>query len=134
MSPSIDAALTPEAARLAYVHDAFISYSRVNEAIADQLERAFESYKPPKSLDVPQRRLNIFRDRSDFTGGEYYQNLDRHLTRSAKLIVVCSPQARASRHVNDEIRRFVDMRGPSTLSPSSFPEYPTTRRGRISRS
>ena len=93
-----------------FQHDIFISYSRKNKEFAAKLEKALEDYKPPKDLNVPQRHLNVFRDENDFTGGEYFQAIDRHLTGSQKLIVLCSPEARQSPYVNDEIRRFVQTR------------------------
>lgn len=104
---------TPEA----YKHDAFISYSRRNESFASKLEQALESYRPPKDLGVHQGYLDVFRDKADFTAGDYHQNLDKHLKDSAKLIVVCSPEARASQYVNEEITRFVEIRGVEHIIP-----------------
>ena len=89
-------------------YDAFISYSRKNKTFADRLAKVLGEYRPPKDLDVPQRRLSAFLDVNDFTGAEYYRSLDRNLRRSRKLIVLCSPDARQSAFVNDEIRRFVE--------------------------
>lgn len=100
-----------------YEYDAFISYSRKDKAFAAKLERALENYKPPKDLRVPQRRLNIFRDEGDMTGTEYFQSIEEHLKNSAKLIVVCSPNARKSELVNDEIRRFVNISNADNVIP-----------------
>lgn len=55
-------------AKARHTHDAFISYSRKDEAFASALEKALEAYTPPKDLKVPQRHLDIFRDKEDFTG------------------------------------------------------------------
>src|SRR4051794_4286641 len=99
------------------LHDAFISYSRKDAVFTRALERALERYWPPKTLDVPLRRLVIFRDEDDFTGTEYHQSLDRHLQSSDKLIVICSPSSRASAYVNDEIRRFAQARGADHVIP-----------------
>ena len=96
-------------------HDAFISYSRKDKAFAMRLHKALSSYVPPKDLPLPQRRLDVFLDAEDFTGAEYYQALDRHLGSSGKLIVVCSPAARASSFVNDEIQRFARAKGPQHI-------------------
>ena len=98
-------------------HDAFISYSRKNEAFADCLERALAGYAPPKGLVAPQRRLKIFRDKQDFTGTEYHRSLEKHLTDSAKLILICSPEATQSQYVNDEIRQFARLKGPAGIIP-----------------
>lgn len=98
-------------------HDAFISYSRKNRDFAVRLEKALEGYVPPKDLSVPQRHLDIFRDETDFTGVEYHHALDTHLQSSAKLIVICSPDARKSLYVNDEIRRFAVTKGAGNIVP-----------------
>ena len=94
-----------------HAYDAFISYSRKDEAFASALEKALEAYTPPKDLKVPQRPLDIFRDKEDFTGNDYVQSLEKYLHCSSKLIVLCSPSARQSPFVNDEIRRFAKAKG-----------------------
>jgi hypothetical protein len=98
-------------------HDAFISYSRKDGVFARQLERALENYKPPKDLPVPQRHLDIFRDEEDFSGTEYSRAVDLHLTQSKKLILLCSPAARASRYVDDEIERFLRSHDAGDVIP-----------------
>jgi len=98
-------------------HDTFISYSRKDRAFAIRLQKALANYTPPKDLPLPHRRVDVFRDEEDFTGAEYYESLDRHLTNSSKLIVLCSPAARASRFVDDEIRRFGRSRGTQHIIP-----------------
>lgn len=98
-------------------HDAFISYSRKDKAFAARLHKALGNYMPPRDLPLPRRRLDVFRDEEDFTGTEYYQSVDRHLNDSGKLIVLCSPAARASEFVNDEIKRFARARGPERIIP-----------------
>jgi WD40 repeat protein len=97
------------------MHDVFISYSRKDVAFARRLETALKNYKPPKELKLPARNLNVFRDEEDFTGVEYFTSLDRHLGESSKLIVICSPNARASHYVDDEIRRFAKAHGPENI-------------------
>ena len=99
------------------VHDAFISYSRKDKDFALRLERALESWSLPKGLDVPQRRLDIFRDEADMTGGEYHSSIQKHVKESRKLIVLCSPAARASAFVNEEIRQFAQLNGAGGLIP-----------------
>jgi hypothetical protein len=107
-----------------YKYDAFISYSRKNQAFAQKLEQSLENYKPEKSLSVPQRHIEIFRDHEDFTGGDYHKSLQKNLMDSSKLIVICSPEARASQYVNDEIKRFIDARGPECVIPILFSGIP----------
>lgn len=99
------------------MQDVFISYSRRNLDFARSLEKRLREFKPPRDLDVPQRYLNVFRDEADITGTDYYQSIERHLGESGKLIVVCSPEARASTYVNDEIRRFAGKRGAEHIVP-----------------
>lgn len=101
----------------AHAYDAFISYSRHDRAFATLLQKALEAYKSPKGLEVPRRHLRIFRDEQDFTGPEYHRSLEKHLQDSAKLVVICSPVARQSPFVNDEIRRFVKIRGAEHIIP-----------------
>ena len=108
--------MDPSAAK-PFLHDAFISYSRKDKAFAAKLEKALEDYSPPRDLNVPQRHLDIFRDEEDFTGTEYHRSLEKHLHDSAKLIVLCSPSARQSTYVNDEIRLFAKEKGPEHIIP-----------------
>ena len=83
----------------------------------DPFSFSLESYTPPKGLNLPQRNLDIFRDETDFTGVEYNESVEQHLKSSAKLIVVCSPDARASKYVNDEIRLFVQSNDANNIIP-----------------
>lgn len=95
------------------VYLAFISYAREDEAFARRLESEIEAWPPPRGSGP----VRVFRDRSDFTGGAYEAALDRHLADSAALIVLCSPHARRSRFVGDEITRFVQRAGPGRIFP-----------------
>ena len=96
---------------------AFISYKRADEPFAVLLEKALERFTPPRDLHLPSRQLNIFRDREDLTGTEYHASIRRYLESSAKLIVVCSPHARSSPYVNDEIRTFAGVHPASNIIP-----------------
>lgn len=51
------------------------------------------------------------------TGTEYNRAIVQHLGDSEKLIVVCSPGARASEYVDDEIRRFVEVNEAGNIIP-----------------
>ncbi len=109
--------MIPDIQESGHGNDVFISYSRKDQEFAGTLEKALKNYKPPKGLNVPQRNLAVFRDEADFTGVEYHQSLENYLKDSAKLIVICSPHARKSEYVNDEVRRFAKMRGSSNIIP-----------------
>jgi len=100
-----------------FTNDAFISYSRKDKEFAARLEKVLEDYKPSRELNVPQRRLAVFRDEEDFTGVEYYESIEKHLKNSRKMIVICTPNARKREFVNDEIRRFAETRGADNIIP-----------------
>jgi WD40 repeat protein len=87
--------------------DVFISYSRKDKTFAQLLYTELGSYKPPKSLPVPQRYLKAFLDVSDAYGSDYEQAIHARLKDAAKLLVLCSPSARGSRFVDPEIRTFL---------------------------
>jgi len=99
------------------LHDAFISYSRRDKEFARRLGVALRAYKPPKGLGLEVRHLDIFRDEEDFTGVEYHDAVRRHLRASNRLLLICSPNARKSEYVNDEIRQFVALRGADSIVP-----------------
>lgn len=96
----------PESAAAPPKHDIFISYSRRDEPFAAKLEQALERYTPPRGIGVQKHGMRVFRDRDDFTGVDYAEAIDQHLADSAKLVVICSPAARQSKFVGDEIRKF----------------------------
>jgi len=98
-------------------YDAFISYSRRNIEFARRLHKALERYTPPGDMPVAQRNPRVFRDEADFVGVDYQQAVGAHLAASGKLIVLCSPEARASGYVDDEIRRFINMHGAQHVVP-----------------
>jgi WD40 repeat protein len=111
------------------MHDAFICYSRRDRAFAARLEPALESYKLPAELRRSTRRLTVFRDEGDFSGTEYEVSIERHLRGSSKLIVVCSPHARSSAYVSDEIRRFAAVNGAANIVPILIDGVPNNESG-----
>lgn len=99
-------------------YDAFISYSGADAQFASNLERALEHYSPPKSIGKGTRRLRVFRYEGDMVGTEYYEAIEQYLGSSNALIVLCSPEARESKFVADEIERYNDQRPNSaTIIP-----------------
>src|SRR6185436_19327720 len=58
------------------------------------------------------------RDEADVQAGENYDRIiEQHLKGSAKLVVVCSPDARKSDYVEKEIRRFIETRTEQDIIP-----------------
>jgi hypothetical protein len=108
----------------AHTYDAFISYSRVDKAFAVRLEKALENQPLPPGVEGGRKRLDVFRDENDFTGSEYYDALAKHLTASRKMIVICSPDARASRYVNEEIALFAEKHGIDAIIPVLYRGIP----------
>jgi hypothetical protein len=83
--------------------DVFISYSRKDHEFASRLHAVLNVYQPPRGLPVPQRRLQVFLDTSDYSGPDYKPTIQQHLKNSSKIIVICSPNAVGSRFVGPEI-------------------------------
>lgn len=109
--------------------DAFISYSRHDTDFARKLQRTLESYQPPAGLPVPRRRLRVFRDEADFTGVRYFEAVDKHVSEAAKLLVLCSPAARKSSYVDDEIRRFARHKSAGEIVPVLIGGLPNNAAG-----
>lgn len=93
--------------------DAFLSYSRTDKVFTAALARQLGRYTPPGSLGLPARRLQPFIDTSDLVGTDYFTAIQQALAASGKLVVICSPAARRSSYVQDEIRRFLQLPGRS---------------------
>jgi hypothetical protein len=97
--------------------DAFISYSRRDKAFVVRLAAALNAYRPPRTLGAQARPLRVFLDQNDLGAGDYAPEIEAQLARSRMLIVVCTPAARASRYVDDEVRRFVRLRASDAVVP-----------------
>ena len=105
---------------MSYDYFAFISYSRKDKVAARYLQKEFESYRYPAVLvskeykpDDPKYLRKIFRDTSDLdaTRNSFSESIERNIAGSRYLIVVCSPNSRASDWVDWEIRRFLETHG-----------------------
>jgi hypothetical protein len=97
--------------------DAFISYSRQDKDFVVRLAAALNAYQPPKAIQAPARRLRVFLDQHDLSTGDYAQEIETQLARARMLIVVCTPAARASPYVDDEVQRFTRLRGSDAVVP-----------------
>ena len=105
-----------------YQFDVFLSYSRKDEAFGRRLEEALENYTLPKNVNsrsVSTKRLNVFRDKKDLVpnAADYYKSIEEYLNRSRYLVVICSPNARASDYVNDEIKAFLRSNEANRVIP-----------------
>ena len=105
-----------------FTYDAFISYSGfrrvgepdLDEKIARRLHKSLECYRIPRALSkrlpdqLPSRRLKkMFLDRDEVrVSNSLNDRLTDALRHSRFLIVVCSPRARQSRWINQEIAIF----------------------------
>lgn len=94
---------------------AFLSYSHRDKRWAGWLHRAFENYrvpnrligKPSQSGTIPSRLKPVFRDREELAAShDLGERIETALLHSRMLIVLCSPEAAASRWTNEEIATF----------------------------
>ena len=97
---------------------AYISYSHSDEVWAAWLQRALELYRVPRNLvgnetdagRVPARIRPVLRDREDLSSAvDLEVTVKQALTNSENMIVICSPEAVASRWVNEEIPEFAAL-------------------------
>lgn len=106
-----------------YAYAGFISYAHADEIIAAQLHKALETYAVPKSFTVQQGREDvrkklapIFRDATELTAHHSLSEKIREAVQSSRfLIVICSPAAKMSHWVNEEIRLFRSLHGEGAI-------------------
>lgn len=94
---------------------AFLSYSHADQAMAEWLHDAIESFRVPRRLVgrltqngvIPRRLSPIFRDRGELAAADdLTEEIEDGLAGSRFMIVLCSPAAVASRWTNAEIAAF----------------------------
>jgi hypothetical protein len=91
---------------------AFISYSHADADVAAKLQRQLERYRLPKNVALGQEGQSrnigrIFRDREDLAAAPSLSEAIRQaLSQSQALVVICSPDAKQSRWVDEEIKLF----------------------------
>ena len=100
---------------------AFISYKREDEKWAKWLQNKLEHYKLPSNLngrtDLPKEIRPIFRDQSELAGGVLADEINKALTNSKYLIVICSPRAAQSQWVGKEVQTFIDLGRTDRIIP-----------------
>jgi tetratricopeptide (TPR) repeat protein len=96
-------------------YSAFISYNHKDRRWANWLHRQLETYRIPNNLhgrDSPVGTIGprlppVFQDREELaSSSDLAASVRESLSQSASLIVICSPNAAASRWVNEEILAF----------------------------
>jgi hypothetical protein len=107
-----------------FTYNAFISYSgfrkpgegsQFDRKVAGRLHRSLEAYRTPRALlkkpagheRIPRRLRKVFRDCDEVHAtSNLNDSLTEALRRSRFLIVICSPRARQSQWINQEIAIF----------------------------
>ena len=106
---------TGETGAAAPKFSAFLSYSHADARAVQKLHAKLESYRLPKGLGeiaalnakAGQGLGKVFRDREDLSAAQSLSEaVVDALGRSEVLVVVCSPDAKASRWVAEEIAQF----------------------------
>ncbi len=106
-----------------YTYAGFISYAHADEAIAARLHKALETYPIPKSFaaqhgleQVRKKLAPIFRDTTELTAHHSLSEKIREAVQSSRfLIAICSPAAKMSHWVNEEIRLFRSLHGEGAI-------------------
>ncbi|MEW5685590.1 MAG: toll/interleukin-1 receptor domain-containing protein [Pseudomonadota bacterium] len=125
---------------------AFVSYSHRDQAFGRRIHRWLERYAVPRRLVgrvtlrgvAPKRVAPVFRDREELSAAHDLTHEIRHaLANSGALIVVCSPNAKASPWVTREIELFRELHPDRPVLAAliagepgaAFPEALTHARG-----
>lgn len=99
-------------------YSAFISYNHRDRQWAKWLHRKLETYRIPRRLIGSEGALGtltaklppVFRDRDELAASsDLAQSVRTALDKASSLVVICSPNAVASRWVNEEIRSFATL-------------------------
>ncbi len=106
-----------------FKYDFFISYRHADPdlEIASYLHRLLEQYKIPKEIQKKSGKTKIsrvFRDEDELSASsDLSQDIRNQLSNSEFLIVICSPNTRQSRWVEQEIRTFMEVRDGRHILP-----------------
>lgn len=98
-------------------YNAFISYSHAgdNAEIAEALHKKLERYRIPaqiRKLTGKKKIERVFRDKEELPlSANLTENIYTALDNSEYLIVLCSPESRASQWVQREVEYFADLHG-----------------------
>ena len=97
-----------------YHYYAFISYATTDSKWAKWLQHQLSYYHIPSAvkkskIDVPQRLRPIFIYEYDLAGNQLHKAIEKELTASKYLIVICSKTSAKSEYVNNEVQTFIDQ-------------------------
>ncbi|MEL7030919.1 MAG: TIR domain-containing protein [Pseudomonadota bacterium] len=109
----------------AFSYRAFISYSRADTDIVNDLYARLTRFRAPAALQKtqgayghPPRSFRVFLDRMSIeAGGSVPDAIKRKLDESAFLIVICSKAARDSFWVSEEIKYFLSIASADRILP-----------------
>ena len=107
---------------------AFISYAHADELMAARLHKALETYPVPKHLRAQGKATKpVFRDVAELTAAHSLSEKIRDAVKGSRvLIVLCSPAAKASHWVNEEIRLFRKLHGDAAILSAIIEGSPET--------
>jgi len=96
---------------------AFISYAHADETAAARLHNMLESYRPPRPHQGKRHFLRpVFRDKAELTASHSLSDeIKAAVEGSRKLLVLCSPAAKVSHWVNEEIKLFRSLHGEDAI-------------------
>lgn len=114
---------------------AFISYSTADEKWAKWLHKHLESYSLPSALrrsnnSLPKYIRPVFWYKTDLSGTELHSALEKELTSSRHLVLICSPESAKSVWVNDEVKSFVESNRTDYIIPFIVSGQPDNPEGR----
>lgn len=99
---------------MAHIYAGFLSYAHADEDVAARLHKALETYKIPKGHSG--KLSPIFRDANELTAHHSLsEKIQGAVEGSRVLIVLCSPAAKNSHWVNEEIRLFRKIHGEAAV-------------------
>lgn len=109
-----------------FEYDVFISYSRADKAIADELYARLTQYRVPKELlnkasngqGVSSSHLTVFMDRKGLEASYgLTAALESKLRKSKWLVIICSKAALRSEGVQGEVAFFLNERARENIIP-----------------
>ncbi len=111
---------------------AFISYKSEDEKWAKWLQKKLEGYGFPIALrkekpSLPAKIKPIFRDKSDLSGGNLKNEIEKGLRESKYLIVICSPKSAKSPWVSKEVEYFIDNNRQQHIIPFIIKGIPNSK-------